>query len=273
MRLLYRIIKPSQYEEIGENKKIVFTQIVDMNKNILEDNVEQTNNFNKEIGEKIINEAENKAKKIIEEAEYTIKLLYLETENKIKDLWLKVDEDKKKIFEDAKENGYKEGYSKGLELAKKEVMEEYQEKILQANNLLTNAYQEKEKIINEAEPFIIELSLEIAKKIINKTIEQDNHFVLNIVKNALTKVHQFGLINIYVSPDYYGILINARENLLQNKLGIREIRIIPDSSINDAGCVIESEFGTVDATVTTQLEEIKNAINELLLGHDENVIN
>jgi flagellar assembly protein FliH len=47
-----------------------------------------------------------------------------------------------------------------------------------------------------------------------------------------------------------------------------ELQILPDSTVKDNGCVIRSAFGSIDARIDTQLQEIKREL--IQLAHQSN---
>ena len=45
--------------------------------------------------------------------------------------------------------------------------------------------------------------------------------------------------------------------------GVKTINIVEDSSVDQGGCVIETDFGEIDARIASQLAEIENRILEI----------
>lgn len=48
-----------------------------------------------------------------------------------------------------------------------------------------------------------------------------------------------------------------------------ELKILPDASVKDRGCVIRSAYGSVDARIDTQLTEIKKELIRVALDQEE----
>ena len=44
---------------------------------------------------------------------------------------------------------------------------------------------------------------------------------------------------------------------------IEEINILEDPNIEKGGCVVETDFGEVDARISAQLEEVESAVKKV----------
>jgi flagellar assembly protein FliH len=56
----------------------------------------------------------------------------------------------------------------------------------------------------------------------------------------------------------------SREDLIAMVDGIRNIEIVDDRRVDAGGCVIETNGGTIDAKLDTQLNEIGAALGTML---------
>jgi flagellar assembly protein FliH len=61
---------------------------------------------------------------------------------------------------------------------------------------------------------------------------------------------------------------DARDELVLHVDSQAELQIIPDSSVTDMGCVVRSSFGSIDARIDTQLQEIKHALRQIALRNE-----
>ena len=46
--------------------------------------------------------------------------------------------------------------------------------------------------------------------------------------------------------------------------GVKSIKILEDSTVDKGGCIIETDFGSIDARISSQLHEIEEKILELM---------
>ncbi|WP_066259151.1 FliH/SctL family protein [Neobacillus drentensis] len=163
-------------------------------------------------------------------------------------------------LEDIKQQGFLSGFEQG----KQEAESEYTSKIQLAQELLTKAYKEKKDIINESEPFVIDLAVQIASKIIQKELETKPEVLIEMIKQNLVYSNERSMISICVSPEDYTFVQNQRNQLLETLEGQIEVKILPEHSIEKGGCVIRTSYGSIDARIDVQLKEIKQALLKTL---------
>ncbi|MFZ7944699.1 FliH/SctL family protein [Neobacillus sp. 19] len=163
-------------------------------------------------------------------------------------------------LEEEKMRGYQEGYQSGFDEGKGHAELQYRELLEQAGTIVEHAYQEKQVVIQEAEPFVIELSLEIARKILQQELQQNQEALLPMIKQVLSSVYESSSLTINVSPVDFAFVQKQREQLLSVVDGKIEIKIVPDYSVKHGGCIIHTSSGSVDARIDVQLSEIKKAL-------------
>lgn len=151
-----------------------------------------------------------------------------------------------------KENAAQEGYKAGLEKAKTDI-----EQIKESVQSFLNA---KQEVFEYIAPDILEISIDIAKKIVKKEIEQDPQILLDSILEVLNTLSKDETrVSIKVNP---GQAILAKENLPEiiTSTGIEaKVNIISDGTIDVGSCILQTSNGIVDATIDTQLEIIKEA--------------
>jgi flagellar assembly protein FliH len=118
----------------------------------------------------------------------------------------------------------------------------------------------RDKKTAELLPEIIDLSLEIAKKIIQCNIEKDRGIIVSSVRTALAKLGgREDKIFIRVNPADYDIMLSNLD-VLKEEFRLRDVTIEPVESVTAGGCFIETPSGDVDARIEEQLKEIRDAI-------------
>ncbi|MCK9911255.1 hypothetical protein MXD81_19040, partial [Microbacteriaceae bacterium K1510] len=100
------------------------------------------------------------------------------------------------LFADMQEKGKQAGVQQGIEEGKAMALEEEHDKIQTARDVLSTAYLEKDRIVAEAEPFLVELSIEIAKKVIGDELVSSPEKILEIVRRALRRSRVHGQITL-----------------------------------------------------------------------------
>ena len=230
--------------------------------------------------QEILQEAEEEAKIIVQDAEETAQNILrqaaeqaeeskLQAQREIEDWWEQKRAEAEALFQETRERAYSEGYIAGQAEGKSQAYEEETAAVAQAKSILEQAYSEKERILAEAEPFLVELSMEVAEKVIASELEQKPEQVLEMAKKVLRRSRVHGSIAICVNHRYFEHVQENRAQLLALLDGQAELAIYPDYTMQDGGCVIRTQMGSVDARVGTQLEEVKRVLLEIAQGSEK----
>jgi flagellar assembly protein FliH len=170
------------------------------------------------------------------------------------------------IAEEAAAQGFQAGFDKGVQQAE----EEFRQKRQTVQELIELAYQEKEKIIQQSEPFLLALSVKIAEKVIKTELKQHDEQLLNVVKQALRHIEETEDVVMQVSSEDYPIILPFHEELKTYIRADSELKIIPVAALAKGDCMIHTASGSYDVTVDGQLEEIKK---QLLIYFEEKTNN
>ena len=209
--------------------------------------------------------AEGQVRSASEEAEFIKESARAEVEQ----WWLERREQDEHLIEAVKSEAFQQGYQEGISQAEEEMKRKFAEMMEEARAVLADAYRARDVIIQEAEPFLVELSCDIAEKIVERQLTIEPEFTMELIKKSLARKREQGLISLCVSPAQFSFVNAAREELSLAIDSQAELQILPDSTVRDHGCVIRSSFGSIDARVDTQLAEIKKELLRIALDTDE----
>lgn len=155
-----------------------------------------------------------------------------------------------------KEIAAKEGHKMGIEAAK--------EDIIALKTAIEEFFTYKDAVYKEVSSGILDISIEIAKKIINTELETNEQVLLNIINNVLvnnTKGENRVIVKV-MQDDVNRVKDNIPE-LLSNTQFEAKIIVIADDSIKLGGAIVETNNGIIDATIETQLEIIEEALKKI----------
>lgn len=154
--------------------------------------------------------------------------------------------------ETIKESAAKEGYKAGIEQAQEEI-----------NNLktaLSGFMNSKQEVFEYIAPDILEISVDIAKKIVKKEIEQNPQLILETILDVLNGISkEESSIRLKVNPAQFDLVKENLSDIILNSGIEAKIRVLSDDIIELGSCIVETSNGIVDATIDTQLEIIKEA--------------
>lgn len=151
----------------------------------------------------------------------------------------------------ARDAGSQAGRAEGLAAAGEELVDikrEYQESILKLDRL-------RHEMVGQCEQEIIRLVLEVAKKVVQREVSVDHEIVLTLIRVALGRISDNTPATIRVHHDDYQFLESRRNEFLSGENGI--VHLVEDRSISRGGCVIETDFGQIDARIEQQFKEIE----------------
>lgn len=155
-----------------------------------------------------------------------------------------------------KEAASKEGYEEGLTQAKADVEE--------VKNSVMSFLNAKQEVFDEVAPYILEMSVDIAKKIIKRELEQDPSLILENIQQLLkTLSKEETKITLKVNPVQVSLVKAEIPEMLSNSGLDAKIMIVPEEGIMEGGCMLTTTNGVIDATIETQLSVISEALKEL----------
>ncbi|MFC4598939.1 flagellar assembly protein FliH [Cohnella hongkongensis] len=210
--------------------------------------------------ERIIADAEAAAEQIVRQAKADAEELKAAAERDAEAWWQSRREEDGRVREEASREGYEEGYRKGAAEAEEQLRRQYEEQLRQAEEIVRQAYTAKESIITEGESFLVELSCSIAEKIVQRKLAKSPEMAMKLFEKALARRKEQGVIVLCVSPSQFSYVQAAKDELALVLDAQAELQVVPDASIQDGGCIVRSAFGSIDATVDTQLQSIREQL-------------
>lgn len=171
----------------------------------------------------------------------------------------KAEEDKKEIGKNAYDEGYKSGEEMGFASGKEEVSRliDRSHKILQA------VMNRREEILNETEQQIVELVLLMSRKVVKIMSDNQKQVVMANVLSALKKVKGRGDVTIRVNIEDVKLTTEHIKDFIGQVENIKGITVVEDGSVDKGGCIVETDFGAIDARISSQLSELENKILEV----------
>lgn len=151
-----------------------------------------------------------------------------------------------------RDSAAKEGYNAGLEKA--------QEDLQEVKDALKTFLKAKQEVFEYIAPDILEISVDIARKIVKKEIEQNPEVILGTILDVLKGISKEETsVKIKVNPQQVGLVKETLPEVI-SEIGLdAKIKILADDTIEIGSCIVQTNNGIVDATIDTQLEIIKEA--------------
>lgn len=117
----------------------------------------------------------------------------------------------------------------------------------------------REKVWRETEKDLLRLAVRLAEKIVGREIRKDQKTIIDIVSNAVQNARQQEKLTIRVNPKDLPLVERETEKISVGSK-IKFIDFAADPRVSSGGCLIESEVGTIDARLETQLRVLERAL-------------
>lgn len=152
-----------------------------------------------------------------------------------------------------REAAAKEGYQQGLQDAAEDI-----QRVRESLESFLNA---KQEVYEAIAPDVLEISLDIAKKIIKKEMSENQEILLDNIKDILKSLSKEETkIMLKVNPSQTAMLKQEIPEIM-NIAGLEaKVIIVPDENTMEGGCMLTTSNGVIDATIETQLEIISEAL-------------
>jgi flagellar assembly protein FliH len=111
-------------------------------------------------------------------------------------------------------------------------------------------------MIKQTEQQMLQLALAIAKRILRREVALDPDLTVAMARVALERLGGAPSAKIRLHPEDYAVIVERSERSLESA----RVSVIADADLSRGSCLIESEFGYIEAGVETQFEEIAKAL-------------
>ncbi len=125
---------------------------------------------------------------------------------------------------------------------------------------LARAKMQAGQIIADSEKDVVDLALKVAAKIISRDLERDPELVMEIVASCTEAARSSKAMIMKVHPEDGKLLREKKPRLIELIGRAVDISIRDDSEVERGGCIIQTEYGTIDGQIRTQFEMLRNVL-------------
>lgn len=193
------------------------------------------------------------------DAEKAAREIAAEAEAKAQKTIADAEADKRRIEHDAHTVGYDDGRADGFAAGK----DEADRLIDRVHKMIEAVMLRREEILKNTESQIVELVVLMTRKIVKAITESQKTVIVNNVLAALKKVKGRGAVTVRVNMDDAAIATEHVGDFIKKVEGAGSITVVEDSTIEKGGCVVETDFGEIDARISSQLSELESKIMEI----------
>jgi type III secretion protein L len=131
--------------------------------------------------------------------------------------------------------------------------EGYEHGLAEWNAAVAEVNAARDRRVAESEPELIRLAVRIAQKIIGEELRTTPETIVNIARECLHGLGRERSLTLRVQPADVDLMRRSID-LLRDAAGPqRSIDVVADPAVGPGGCLVESEYGVVDARLETQI--------------------
>lgn len=162
----------------------------------------------------------------------------------------------KEVQEKAYEQGYELGLIEGNEKAFAENQAALLERLKTMEGQLKIMENLKQNLLVESEDALIQLVYHVARRIGLRDLEENREGVLEILKNVVTEMQSDERVTVRMANDDLVFIEGLQEKSATRIEGLERVKFVLDETVKPGGCMIETEYGNVDATVEERVDRV-----------------
>lgn len=203
------------------------------------------------------------AEAIVDRAAGDAESLIRQAERKAIDLVANAQARIAKLEEDARESGHEQGFTAGKSAAEDELAPV----ITTIRELIESVRAQRSAVIAAAEPELARLAMAIAERVVHSELQTNQNVIIENVREALTRLVSHEVVTLRVNPIDLDMIRQHRDEIIASG-DVEHLRIVEDQRVDRGGVVVETDAGTIDSKISTQLREARRAI----LSDDDNAL-
>lgn len=158
----------------------------------------------------------------------------------------------RKAENDGFRSGHEEGYREGNQ--------EAQRLVERIHKMIEAVQAKRQEILDGTEQQIVNLVILMAHKVVKIMSENQKSVIMSNVVQALKKVKGSGDVTLRVNLSDVKLTTEHINDFIHQVENIKNIFIVEDSSVDKGGCIVETDFGAIDARISSQLSELETQI-------------
>lgn len=255
--ILGDVVPPDRIEDLGESSESTEQPTIEPEAEVLGIKASELLEKANQQAEEILEKARNEAKKIIEESEQEAQKI--------------IDERVEQVLTAASKKGFNEGFEKGQNEgfieAENAVNEGMIQEAMAFRGELELSIQEfnskKNEILDNHINELTDLAINVAEKVIKISLKSSKDVVTKMIVAAAEDCRNKQWAKVYISHEDKAIAMNLEKDLIDalNQISAN-VKVVVMEDEPSGTCIIESPDQIVDASVGTQLDSIRQIVDD-----------
>lgn len=199
------------------------------------------------------------------QAEAIMQVAYREAEELKEAALAQAEQKSEEMLRQARDEGYSRGFAEGMAGAMTEAKRQREqlavEQTKEIKDFLESAAIEREHLLKETHDELKNLSLAIAEKVIRVSLKSSGDIILRMIESATEKHRRCEWVHVYIADCDAKTMTFTAPQLASSLSHVSDrVRLIPMADEESGTCIIEMPDEIIDASVSTQLENIKTVL-------------
>lgn len=179
-------------------------------------------------------------------------------------------------LKEVQEKAYAEGHALGLKEGAERAFEEMKgvlvERMRTMETLIKTIEDLKTRLLVDNEAGLIRLVYLVANRIAMRDLEQNHEAVKEILTSVISELQADESIVVKMSTDDLKFIESLQEKAGEKIESLERAKLVAQADIKRGGCVIETEFGSVNATVEERVDRVWQTL-ESRIPHNREIKN
>ena len=210
---------------------------------------------------------ENNAKDILDSELSQSETILSEARKEAADIMAQAREamrDAQRRGEEIESQAYSQGFDQGRKDGEEIGRRQYHTVVQRLEKLLDSIKSGTEALLPQYEAQMVKVIMTAARHIVEREIKLSPDIVLESIRAAMAQVVEGSVAHLHLNP----FDIDALESEIKEKFaqqGSTGLNIVSDPGIDRGGCLIETEYGLIDATTRAKWQAVSDTINGILM--------
>lgn len=171
-------------------------------------------------------------------------------------------------LQEVQEAAYKEAYELGRDEGKKEAFDRMSSEIAQRledfDKLLSTISNLKSELVTFNEAHLVNLVFQMAAKIAKKEVTTSAESVVNVLRDAVTLSQDEENVVVRVAAEQLEFLEQMKAQAGREYEFMKKLKLEASPEVNVGGCIVQTNYGEVDARIEQRVEQLAAALLENL---------
>ena len=171
-------------------------------------------------------------------------------------------EDANREAEQVQREAWRAGFEQGEKAGERLALQKVEPVLASLGELVEGVRRERENLVRHHQQDLVKIAFAIAQRVVRAELAAAPEAVTRAVEDALARVGVRDEIRIFVSPQDAALVERYLQEARPGGMEAGHLKLESDASIARGGCRLESEAGTIDATIEGQMRALRAALWE-----------